>query len=169
MSEQQPQYEKDEKTREQDEKNRETHEKELEKREEKTVEEKWRRDPLGAVIWAAILIWAGLVFLAENMGWLENIRLKLSDRVPNIDFIHMETWTIVVLGAGVIVLIEVAIRLLVPSFRQPLGGTLILAAVFFGIGLGNIFGWEIVWPLVVIAVGLGILLGGFTRRRRVGG
>ena len=40
-------------------------EKEREKQEEKTAEksfdEKYRRDPLSAIIWAAILIWAGVL------------------------------------------------------------------------------------------------------------
>lgn len=164
MSDQQPRDEKEEKFRE--EKERETHEKELEKREEKSVEEKWRRDPLGSLVWAAILIWAGLVFLADNLGWLDNIKINLTERFRGMDFIRAETWTFVFLGAGVILLIEVAIRLSVPAYRRPVGGTLILAAVFFGIGLGNIYSWEIVWPLVVIAIGVAILLGGFARRRR---
>jgi hypothetical protein len=49
--------EKDEK----EEKERHEHEKDDEKREEKSPEEKWRRDPVGSVIWACILIWAGVV------------------------------------------------------------------------------------------------------------
>ena len=43
-------------------------EKDLQKQEEKSVEEKWSRDPLGALTWAAILIWAGVVLLAANFG-----------------------------------------------------------------------------------------------------
>ena len=51
-------------------------EKEQEKREEKSPEEKnweekYRRDPLGSVIWACILIWAGLVFLADNLKLID--------------------------------------------------------------------------------------------------
>ena len=60
MSEQQrrDRGEKEEKVEKQDEK------------QEKRWEEKWRRDPLSAVVWAGILIWAGLAFLAQNMGFL---------------------------------------------------------------------------------------------------
>ena len=42
-------------------------EKDLNKHEEKSVEEKWQRDRLGAVVWALILIWAGFVLLASNV------------------------------------------------------------------------------------------------------
>ena len=58
-------------------------EKELSKHEEKASEEKYygekdyeeknRRDPLGNIIFAAILIWGGLVFLGNNIGFLDKI------------------------------------------------------------------------------------------------
>jgi hypothetical protein len=148
----QPHYEKDEKN-----------EKEDEKVEEKTVEEKYRRDPLSAIIWALILIWAGLVFLADNMGMLASFRLP-AGVVPGAGFIHPEAWSVIFVGGGVILLAEVVIRLLVPIYRQPVGGTIFLAAVFLGIGLGNIFGWNVVWPLILIALGLSVLLRGAWRR-----
>jgi hypothetical protein len=138
-------------------------EKEREKREEKTVEEKWRRDPLGAIIFGIILIWAGLVFLADSMGWLAGI--SISGLAPGFDVTQPEAWTIVLIGAGVIVLIEAAIRLAVPAYRRPIGGTIILAVVLIGIGLGNIVSWELIWPLIVIGIGLAVLLGGFWRRK----
>jgi hypothetical protein len=124
-------------------------EKEQEK-EEKTWDEKWRRDPLSAVVWAVILIWAGVALLAETMGFLAR-------------FERLDTWGLVLIGAGVIVLGEVVVRLLVPSYRRPVGGTLILAVVLVGIGLGNVFGWDVIWPLILIAIGVSVLLRGFIR------
>jgi hypothetical protein len=60
------------------EKDEKFNEKEMQKQEEKSAEEKtayeksyeekYRRDPLGTLIWAIILIWAGLVWLANNFG-----------------------------------------------------------------------------------------------------
>lgn len=131
-------------------------EKESTKQEEKTMEEKWRRDPLGRVIWAGILIWAGLVFLAENLGLLSF--------VPGAFPFGIGVWGVILAGAGIILLIEVVIRLLVPAYRQPVGGTVILALVFIGIGLGNWFGWNLIWPIILIAIGLSILLRAFLRR-----
>ena len=64
------------------------------------------------------------------------------------------------LGAGVILLAEVAARLLIPAFHRRVGGALIVAAVFIGVGLGNFFGWDLIWPFILIAVGVSILLGG---------
>ncbi len=147
-----------------DEKDEKEVQKREEKMEEKSVEEKYRRDPVGTVAWALILIWAGLVFLGDNMGLLENLRLGRA--FPGVvAFPSLEAWTVIFLGAGVILLLEVVFRLAVPAYRGPVGGSLVLGAIFLGIGLGNIYRWEIIWPLIVIALGLSILLRGLFRRR----
>ncbi|MBC8448699.1 MAG: hypothetical protein H8D78_13205 [Chloroflexi bacterium] len=135
----------------------EKEEKEVRKHEEKggdekSWEEKWRRDPLGTAAWAVIIIWAGLVLLAENLGLLA--RLEIADG-----------WGIVFLGAGLILLLEIVVRFVIPDYRRPLMGNFILAFVFLGIGLGNLFDWRVTGALVLIAVGVGILLQGLLRRR----
>lgn len=134
-------------------------EKEIEKHEEKSAEEKsyeekYRRDPLGTIIWAVILIWVGVVMLANNFGLLDFIRFQT--RALPFDFpFFAETWSFIFLGAGVILLIEVVIRLTVPDYRRPVMGTFILAVVFFGVGLGS---WETIWPVILIIVGASIVL-----------
>jgi len=30
--------------------------------------------------------------------------------------------------------------------------------IFIGIGLGNFFGWGIIWPLIIIAIGLSLVV-----------
>jgi len=147
----QPRYEKDEKE-----------EKDRSKHDEKTVEEKWRRDPLGSITWAVILIWAGLVFFANNLGWFNSLPAGFFRFAGDS---NSGPWSIIFIGAGVILLIEAAIRLAVPAYRRPIGGTLLFAIILIGIGLGNITNWEVIWPLIIIAIGVSILLGGFWRRR----
>jgi hypothetical protein len=145
-------------------------EKDREKRDEKSPqekswEEKYRRDPVSSVSWAAILVWAGLVLLADNLGLLSGIQV-IGERLPGFAFLgRMEAWSMIFIGAGIIVLAGALVRLMVPEYRQPLTGTLILGLVLIGIGFGNIFGVSIVWPLILIAIGLGILLRGFQRGR----
>lgn len=136
---------------------REIRGKEEEKQEEKGRgwEEKWRRDPLSAIVWAAILIWIGVVLLIGNMGLLDN--LSILGR-------SVEAWSFGFLGAGAIVLLEVVVRLIVPVYRRAVGGTLVFAAVLFGVGLGEIVGWVVVGPLVLIALGVSVLLRGLFRR-----
>ena len=114
-------------------------------------DEKWRRDPVDAAMWAIILIWAGIVLLLGNMGVFDGLE-------------QIEAWSIGFLGAGVIVLLTAGFRLVVPAYRRPVGGNLIFAAILFGIGLGNIVGWIVIGPLVLIFIGLGILVTGLLRR-----
>jgi len=128
------------------EKEEEKTEKEHEK-DEKSWDEKWRRDPLSAIVWAVILIWAGVVFLASNMGFLAS-------------FEWYDAWPIVLIGAGMIVLLEAVVRLIVPSYRRPVGGTLLFGFILVGIGLGDLLNTNLIWPLILIAFGLSILLRG---------
>jgi hypothetical protein len=145
-------------------------EKDKEKREEKSPEEKnwdekWRRDPLGSVVWAVIFIWAGLVFLASNLGYLDSLYFR-TPGIPGFGFpFRLEAWSLVLAGAGVILLIEVVVRLLVPAYRRPVGGTLILGIILIGVGLGDLISWSIIWPLIIIALGLSIIFRGFLRGR----
>jgi hypothetical protein len=138
----------------QDEKEREKErEKEAEKRpEEKSWDEKWRRNPLSAAVWACILIWAGIVFLADNLKLLVN-------------FGNPDPWNLILAGAGIIFIIEVIVRALVPAYRRSVTGTLILGLVLLGIGLGGLLGLTITWPIILIAIGIALLLRGLLRAR----
>ena len=152
--------EKDEK--QMDEKN----EKELLKHDEKVEE----RDMLSSIVWAAILIWAGLVFLGVNTGWLDRVLASgaIAQYLPKgMELFEPAIWGIIMLGAGVILLAEAIIRSLVPQFHRHLGGTLVVAAIFIAIGLGNIFqNWTLIWPFMLIALGASILLGGLFRKKK---
>ena len=130
----------------------ERHYDEKEEKEEKSWDEKWRRDPLNAAAWAGILIWAGLVLLTENMGLLTRYE-------------RLEAWALIFIGAGLIVLLEVLVRLVVPEYRRPVTGSLIFGVILLAIGLGDLVGAGVVWSLVLIAIGAAILLRGFVRRR----
>jgi hypothetical protein len=145
MSEPRHRGEKDEKQEKEDEKNEKG-------RGEKNWDEKWRRDPLNAAVWALILIWGGLVLLATNVGIL--------DWIPFLD-----AWPLFFAGAGGILILEVIFRLLVPAYRGPVGGTLILGLVFLGIGLGGLINWNLIWAFVLIGLGIALLGRGLFRRR----
>jgi hypothetical protein len=132
-------------------------EKEEEKRrekDEKSQEEKWRRDPLSAIVWACILIWAGVVLLLGNLNYL-----------PRIPGLPMNEWSLIFLGAGIIILLEVVIRLVMPEHRRGIVSSLIVAIVFIGIGGGGSIGWGFLWGFGLIALGVVVLVGGFRGRR----
>jgi len=147
-------------------------EKEMEKREEKSPQEKswdekWRRDPLSAIIWALIFIYAGVVLLLANLGVFKDFLGEGFIEIEGVEALSdaINAWPIVFIGAGVILLFEVLIRLFVPRFRKPVTGTIIFALILMGIGLGNIYdSWPIIFALILIFVGLSIVLRGFMRR-----
>ncbi|HJX38620.1 MAG TPA: hypothetical protein VJ714_08465 [Anaerolineae bacterium] len=147
--------EKQEKEEKEEKEKREKQEKEEKDRGERHGEknEKWSGgDALGPLIWGLIIIFAGVAFAAANLGiypWLtwENV------------------WSLIFIGAGLLFLLEVIIRLLLPSYRRPIRGRIILAFVALAIGLGGVVGWEITWPLIIIAVGLAIIVGVFVKPR----
>jgi len=139
-------------------------EKEIEKQDKKEG-----GDLLGSIAWALILIWAGLVFLASNLGWFSQWGLTV-DQSWNFqgfrDWTTFSVWNLIALGAGVILLLEAVAQLLLPNYRGRAGGTLVLAAVCIGIGLGGWLSWDYLWPLVLIAVGINVLVRGVRRSRK---
>jgi hypothetical protein len=128
-------------------------EKEQEKQREKS-QEKYRSDPLSSLIWAIILIWAGIAFLLTN--------LNLMDGIPILE--EFQGWDLVFSGVGVILLGEIVVRLTVPAYSGPVIGRMILALVLLSIGLGNRFGWDMIWPIAIIVIGVIMLFGGMFRR-----
>lgn len=156
-----PRGEKEEKRDEKEEKGRRPGEREGRGRGEKSWDEKWRRDPLSLILWAAVLIWAGLVLMADNLGLLGGLGPGVI--VGRRELGPLGAWDLILTGAGVIVLLGVVVRLLNPSLRRPVGGSIILGVVLLAIGLGGLIGWGVIWPLVLIAIGLAILLSRIVR------
>jgi hypothetical protein len=138
-------------------------EKAYEKEEEKR-DEKGHEDPLSSLVWALILIWAGLVFLGENLGLLDAI---VADpvQIGYVTIQQVSTWSMIFSGAGVLIFVEGIIRTFVPAYRSSTGGNFFLAAVFLGIGLGGLIGYSLVWPFILIAMGFAALASALIRNR----
>ena len=50
------------------------------------------------------------------------------------------------------------------AYRRPIIGNVIFGIILLGIGLGELFRWEIVIPLVLIAIGVGGIIAYFRSR-----
>jgi len=137
-------------------KNRDEKDEKEEKNRNESWDEKWRRDPVDAAVWALILIWAGLVWLAHNMEWLWDRGTDGRDE---------KSVALGFLGAGVIVLLGVVLRLVVPAYRRPIIGSLIFGVILFGIGLSQLVEGIAVGAIILIGIGLIILLGGIFRQK----
>ncbi len=128
-------------------------EKEQEKQQEKGqgLDEKYRRNPLGFVTFAILVIWLGITLLLQNAGVIST-----SDH----------GWAIFFWGGGALILAVALLRLAVPRWRRPIVGSVVWGAIWLGIGFGLWYGnWEIIGPIVIIAVGVAILLGRLAPRR----
>lgn len=119
--------------------------------EKREKEEKGASDRLGSLTWGLILIFAGFVLLgvtSEQLAWLN----------------WENAVSVILMGAGALVGAEVVVRLLMPEYRRPVGGRLVLAVILFIVGAGAFLGWRNVWPLILIGAGIAILIGTLTRR-----
>ena len=128
-------------------------EKEQEKKQEKGqgLDEKYRRNPLGFVSFALLIIWLGVVLLLQNADVISD-----NDR----------GWAIFLWGGGVIILAGALLRLLVPAWRRPVVGSFIWGAIWVGVGFGLRYeSWEVIGPIVIIAIGVAILAGRLAPRR----
>ena len=128
-------------------------EKQNEKEQEKGqgMDEKYRRNPLGFVTFALLVIWLGVTLLLQN-----------SDVIKSND----HGWALFMWGGGALILIEVLVRLAIPRFRRPVMGGFVWGAIWVGVGFGLWFGrWEFIGPIVIIAVGVAILAGRLVPRR----
>jgi hypothetical protein len=129
-----------------------------EKREEKQHEkhEKTWSDPLSTIAWGAISIWVGLVLLADNLGWLSNLGWIT---LPGIPFpFRLRLWQLIFNGAGVIILGDVVVQLLMPEYRHHIAGNIVVGLLFIGIGLSDLIRWNVNGALVLIIIGVAILL-----------
>ncbi len=134
---------------------------------EKSYEEKYRRDPLGTIVWAVILIWGGLVFMMDNMGYL-GVFQPFIDILPsggdtwswtiNVPFIEFAAIQLFLFGVALILAIEIIIRLIVPEYRRPIFGSVVFLGVILSLAFDN---WDFFLPLLLIAFGVSIL---FRRR-----
>lgn len=132
----------------------EKNEKGQEKQEEKGrgPDEKYQRNPLGFLMFAFALFWLGVYLLLRNRHIFPDTE---------------QSWAYLVWGLAGLGVVEIVIRLMVPKWRRALGGTFIWVAVWTGVGVGVWTGddWEIIGPLVLIAIGIAMIVSRLVPRR----
>jgi len=114
----------------------------------RTIEQKYserkKRLRLEGLWWAVVLIWAGLVFLADSM-----------DLMPQIG--DADAWSWIFLGAGVFGILGALYRLTSANVPNPTTWDWVWGSFCLIIGLGGFTTLSIAWPLVLILVG-GVML-----------
>jgi hypothetical protein len=112
------------------------------------MEEKWHKDPLGGILFGAIVILAGVLLFVDHQYYLEG---------------GWFWWFLA--GIGVIFLIEAMVRYAMPEYRRPIGGKLVAAVILLAIGASNIYGLEDWWPVLIIVAGIVIIFYGLQARK----
>ena len=108
---------------------------------------------INAIYFGGVLIWAGIVFAADSLGFLPQIGSS-------------DAWSWIFLGAGVASLIGNLIRQASSSILNPSGFDYIFGAVLLAIGLGGFTSLYIALSVVLLLVGGAILYNALFRTRR---
>ncbi len=101
--------------------------------------------------WAGALIWAGVVFGAESLELLPQIR-------------GADAWSWVFLGAGLYGLVSGLYYVSSETTYQPTAWDWIWSGGLTVLGLGGFTTVDIAWPLILILVGGAILVNNYLRR-----
>jgi hypothetical protein len=99
---------------------------------------------LDAYYWGGVLLWAGLVFGAESLGFLPQIG-------------SADAWSWVFLGAGLYGLAGSIFRRASDNYSNPSTWDWAWGGIFTILGLGGFTTVNISWPLIIILVGVVIL------------
>jgi hypothetical protein len=75
-------------------------------------------------------------------------------------------WQFLIIGVGIILLVDSLIRYRRQSALEFRVGRLIAAIVLIGVGVAFLLGNVVWWPLVIILIGVAIIVGGLLRRGR---
>jgi len=105
-------------------------------------EEKHRDRSFHAVSWGLILILLGVLFFLASQGTIS----------------WNSWWRYLLIGLGVIFLIEALIRAVGAGYRRSSFGRVIAGIVLIFIGAAFLLGFSQWWPLILIAVGVLVLV-----------
>jgi hypothetical protein len=118
----------------------------------------WGRDPISPIFGALILIWLGVVLLAAQNP--EMLRLGPYRVTWN------NMWGFFAGGVGALLIVEALLQA-VMGYRRHIGGRLMWGVILLLAGLAIIYpaiGWSSIWPVALIALGVGLLLTNLLRR-----
>lgn len=121
------------------------------KSEQELLREKAERKRLESFWWAAVIMWAGLIFLAEYLEILPEIG-------------EAGAWSWIFLGAGILGIVGALIRALSDNLPWPTSWDVIWSTGFLIIGATGFFGGGVAFPIALIVVGMVILVNVLLRR-----
>ena len=104
-----------------------------------------------AIFWGGALLWAGLIFGADALGYLPQIG-------------QANAWSWIFLGAGVYGLLISFVRLVSENFSSPSIWDWVWSVIFLIIGLAGFIAISVPWWLILVLIGV-VILGSALRGR----
>lgn len=108
---------------------------------------------INAIYFGGVLLWAGLIFAADSLGYLP----KIGDS---------SAWSWTFLGAGLFSLLGNLVRQVSPGILNPSSFDYLFGAVLLAIGIGGFTSLYIALSLLLVVAGGVILYSVFARSRR---
>ena len=123
-----------------------------------TTEQKFMNDIeqwgyINAIYFGGVLVWAGVVFAADSLGYLPQIG-------------YSDAWSWIFLGAGLAALVGNLIRQASSSILNPSTFDYIFGTVLLAIGIGGFTSLYITLSLVLVLVGGAILYSAIFRTKK---
>ena len=120
---------------------------------EKFINAKEQLEYINAIYFGGVLVWAGIVFAADSLGYLPQIG-------------DSDAWSWIFLGAGLASLVGNLIRQASSSILNPSAFDYIFGAVLLAIGVGGFTSLYIALSLVLVLVGGAILFSAIFRPKK---
>ena len=120
---------------------------------EKFINAKEQLEYINAIYFGGVMVWAGIVFAADSLGYLP----KIGDS---------DAWSWIFIGAGLFSLIGNLIRKASSSILNPSAFDYIFGAVLLAIGIGGFTSLYIALSLVLMLVGGAILFSAIFRPKK---
>ena len=102
--------------------------------------ERMRKNPLRLVSWFLLLVWCGVTLLLYSLGKIDT---------------PQKGWAIFAWGGGAVAFIETLLRLIVPSWREPVVYSFVWGVVWIAVGFSLWYdSWDTLGPIGIIGLGL---------------
>jgi PAS domain S-box-containing protein len=108
-------------------------------------------DPLKGLFWGLLLILLGILFFIKGRDWLSDTGW----------------WQALVIGLGVIFIIDAIVHYINPSSRSYSFSRLIPGVILIFIGLAWIYGFNQWWPIALVATGVALFFSSWMLQREI--
>ena len=123
----------------------------IEQNKGQAMDQQKERKFLEAIYWGGVLLWAGLVVIAESFGVLPQVAKG-------------DVWSWIFLGAGLYGFLGIYLRVILSQYSSPTWWDYVWSSFVLAVGIGGFYGVDLFWPLVLIIAAIALLGSAFLHR-----